>query len=184
MDKVIFTTPRLALREMGEEDFPALCRMLRDPAVMYAYEGPFSDQEARDWLRRQRERYRRDGIGLWAMEERETGEMVGQCGLTWQACGREAPVLEVGYLLEQRVWHRGYAAEAARACRDYAFDVLEAEEVFSIIRDSNLPSQAVARRNGMEVRGQFVKHYRGVDMPHLIFSVKKGTTSDKRGITG
>ena len=173
MSKEILTTRRLILREMGEGDFPALCRMLYDPAVMYAYEGPFSEEEAREWLRRQRERYARDGIGLWALVEKSTGEMVGQCGLTWQDCGRESPVLEVGYLLEKVAWHRGYATEAARACRDYAFEVLKAREVFSIIRDSNLPSQAVARRNGMELRGRFTKFYRGVEMPHLIFSVQR-----------
>ena len=173
MAENILETDRLALREMTDGDFPALCRMLQDGEVMYAYEHAFSDQEAWDWLRRQQERYRTDGFGLWAVVEKCSGEMVGQCGLTWQDCGREAPVLEVGYLLEKAAWHRGYATEAARACRDYAFEVLKAREVFSIIRDSNLPSQRVARRNGMEVRGMFVKHYYGVEMPHLIFSVRR-----------
>ena len=173
MSENILETDRLALREMTDGDFPALCRMLQDGEVMYAYEHAFSDQEAWDWLRRQQERYRTDGFGLWAVVEKCSGEMVGQCGLTWQDCGYPAPVLEVGYLLERAAWHRGYATEAARACRDYAFDRLGAGEVFSIIRDSNLPSQRVARRNGMEVRGIFVKHYYGVEMPHLIFSVRR-----------
>ena len=173
MRREILSTPRLRLREMTDEDFPALCRMLQDPEVMYAYEHAFPDEEAWEWLHRQQQRYARDGIGLWAVVEKATGEMVGQCGLTWQDCGRESPVLEVGYLLEKAAWHKGYATEAARACRDYAFAHLGAEEVFSLIRDNNLPSQAVARRNGMEVRGQFVKHYYGVTMPHMIFSVKK-----------
>ena len=173
MAERVLETGRLLLREMTGGDFPALCRMLRDPEVMYAYEHAFSEEEARDWLRRQRDRYARDGIGLWAVVEKCSGEMVGQCGLTWQDCGYPAPVLEVGYLLERAAWHRGYATEAARACRDYAFDRLGAGEVFSIIRDSNLPSQRVARRNGMEVRGIFVKHYYGVEMPHLIFSVRR-----------
>ncbi len=167
------TTPRLLLREMTDEDFPALCRMLQDPEVMYAYEHAFLEEEAWEWLLRQQERYARDGIGLWAVVEKTTGEMVGQCGLTWQDCGREEPVLEVGYLLEKAAWHKGYATEAAQACRDYAFERLGAEEVFSIIRDNNLPSQSVAQRNGMEVQGEFVKQYYGVTMPHLIFSVKK-----------
>ena len=173
MAERILETGRLLLREMTGGDFPALCRMLRDPEVMYAYEHAFSEEEARDWLRRQRDRYARDRIGLWAVVEKCSGEMVGQCGLTWQDCGYPAPVLEVGYLLERAAWHRGYATEAARACRDYGFDRLGAGEVFSIIRDSNLPSQRVARRNGMEVRGMFVKHYYGVEMPHLIFSVRR-----------
>lgn len=173
MSREILSTRRLLLREMTDEDFPALCRMLQDPEVMYAYAHAFPEEEAWEWLRRQQERYARDGIGLWALVEKATGEMVGQCGLTWQDCGREPPVLEVGYLLEKAAWHKGYATEAAQACRDYAFEHLGAEEVFSLIRDNNLPSQAVARRNGMEVRGAFVKHYYGVTMPHLIFSVKK-----------
>ncbi|MEZ7872414.1 MAG: GNAT family N-acetyltransferase, partial [Eubacteriales bacterium] len=101
-------------------------------------------------------------------------------GLTRQmADGRQ--VLEIGYLFNRLYWSRGYAAEAAGACRGYAFDKLGAAEVFSIIRDSNLASMNVAIRNGMLARGRFTKHYRGVDMPHLIFSVKntQGRTADE-----
>ena len=154
---------------MTDDDFPALCLMLKDEEVMYAYEHAFSDEEARQWLHRQMERYAQYGFGLWAVVLKETGEMIGQCGLTMQdANGRQ--VVEVGYLFRRDHWHRGYATEAARACKRYAFDVLDEDEVFSIIRDNNLASQAVARRNGMEPRGMFVKHYRGVEMPHIIFS--------------
>ena len=58
-------------------------------------------------------------------------------------------VLEVGYLFDKAAWHHGYAAEAARACRDYAFDTLGAQAVYSIIRDTNIASQRVAERSGM-----------------------------------
>ena len=101
MGKLILQTERLLLREMEDEDFSALCRMLRDPEVMYAYEHAFSEEEAWDWLRRQQERYRRDGFGLWGMAEKTTGEMVGQCGLTWQPLGDGTQMPEVGYLLEK-----------------------------------------------------------------------------------
>ena len=77
MSREILTTDRLVLREMTDEDFPALCRMLQDGEVMYAYEHTFSDQEAWDWLHRQQDRYRTDGFGLWAMVEpalREIGK--------------------------------------------------------------------------------------------------------------
>ena len=171
MGKLILQTERLLLREMEDEDFSALCRMLRDPEIMYAYEHAFSEEEAWDWLRRQQERYRRDGFGLWGVAEKATGEMVGQCGLTWQPLGDGTQMPEVGYLLEKAAWHKGYAAEAARACRDYAFDTLGFDEVCSIIRDNNLPSQAVARRNGMTAKGRLVKHYYGMEMPHIIFSI-------------
>ena len=98
--------------------------------------------------------------------------MIGQCGLTWQDWeGTQVP--EVGYLFQRAFWHQGYAAEAARACRDYAFMKLGMSEVFSIIRDTNIASQKVAQRNGMSLRGRFIKHYFGMDMPHLVFGVTR-----------
>ncbi|MGN0973036.1 MAG: GNAT family N-acetyltransferase, partial [Aristaeellaceae bacterium] len=97
---MILETQRLILRKMTQEDYPALCRMLQDPLCMYAYEHAFSDEEAQAWLDRQLPRYREDGFGLWAMVRKDTGEMIGQCGLTWQDAGGER-VLEVGYLLER-----------------------------------------------------------------------------------
>lgn len=82
-------------------------------------------------------------------------------------------VLEIGYLFRRDMWHNGYATEAAGACRKYAFGALNASEVCSIIRDTNIPSQNVALRNGMTKTDSDVKHYRGVDMPHYRYIVKK-----------
>lgn len=164
-------TERLLLREMGEADLPVLRAILQDPQVMTAYEGPFSEAEVRAWLDRQLRRYEETGAGLWAVVRRDTGEMIGQCGLTWQDVGAGAPVLEVGYLFLRAHWHQGFATEAARACRDWGFSVLRAPRVYSVIRDTNVASQRVAQRNGMAVVDRLVKHYRGVEMPHLLYAV-------------
>ena len=80
---------------------------------------------------------------------------------------------QVGYLFQKAFWHKGYATEAAIACKNYAFQVLGAKEVYSIIRDNNLASQNVAKRNGMKVCGKIVKHYYNMDMPHLLFKTEK-----------
>lgn len=170
--KVILETQRLYLREMEEEDYDSLCEMLQDKDVMYAYEHPFDDAEVRDWLNRNFKRYETYGFGLWAVILKENGELIGQCGLTMQEC-IDRQVLEIGYLFKKAYWHRGYATEAAIACKDYAFNTLNAKEVFSIIRDNNKASQNVAIRNGMKVTGRFTKHYYGMDMPHLVFQVQK-----------
>lgn len=79
-------TERCCLRPMTDADFPALCRYLQDPGVMYAYGHAFSDREVWDWLRRQQARYVVPGYGALAVELRETGEMIGQCGITMQDC--------------------------------------------------------------------------------------------------
>lgn len=171
-EKVILETKRLLLREMKGDDFGALCRIMQDEETMYAYEGAFGEQEVQDWLDRQLSRYRENGFGLWAVVLKETGEMIGQCGLTIQPWKNDE-VLEIGYLFQRAFWHNGYASEAAIACKKYAFEVLKANEVCSIIRDTNIPSQKVAERNGMTKTDEWTKHYRGVDMPHFRFVVYK-----------
>ncbi len=166
----ILTTPRLLLREMTPEDLDALASILEDKETMYAYEGAFTREETNTWLGRQFDRYQRDGFGLWAVILRRTGEMIGQCGITLQMIGDET-FPEIGYLFRRDLWGNGYATEAARACRRHAFEQLGLPEVFSIIRDTNIASMNVAIRNGMQIRKRFVKHYRGVDMPHFLFSI-------------
>lgn len=167
-------TERLYMREMTYSDYPALCKILQDEEVMYAYEGAFDDNGVYDWLERQICRYRNyeHRYGLWAVILKEDGEMIGQCGITKQDCDGKN-VLEIGYLFQKAYWHKGYATEAAVACKKYAFNNLNVDEIYSIIRDDNVASQNVAKRNGMTPKGMFTKHYRGVEMPHIIFSVKK-----------
>ena len=170
--KTILETPRLLLREMTTSDLTAICRVLQDEKTMYAYEHAFSDEEALAWLNNQLRRYREDGFGLWAVVLKESGEIIGQCGITLQDVNGEW-IPEVGYLFERAYWHQGFATEAAIACKEYAFSVLGLDTVYSIIRDNNIASQNVAKRNGMTVCGRIVKHYYGMDMPHLVYRAKR-----------
>ena len=163
---MILETERLYLRQMDPSDLGDLRKILQDEEAMYAYEGAFSDTGVQEWLDRQLLRYRKWGFGLWAAVLKETDAMIGQCGLTMQPW-RDKEVLEIGYLFERSHWHKGYATEAAKACKRYAFETLKAGEVCSIIRDTNIASQRVAIRNGMERADTWTKHYKGVDMPHF-----------------
>lgn len=165
-------TERLILRELTQQDYPDLCEILQDEQTMYAYEHAFSDQEAQEWLDRQIDRYKKDGFGLWAVLEKETGIFLGQAGLTMQDIGGEL-VPEIGYLFKRKYWHQGYASEAAIGCKNYAFHILGLPKVYSIIRDTNYASQRVAKRNGMTVVKTIVKHYYGMDMPHDVYCVEQ-----------
>ncbi|MEG0322497.1 MAG: GNAT family N-acetyltransferase [Raoultibacter sp.] len=168
----IFETERLKLRQLDGDDFAALSQIMRDEITMHAYEGAFSGVEIKEWIERQMRRYEYDGFGLWAVVMRETNEVIGQCGLTLQDYSGKL-VVEVGYLFARTHWHQGFATEAAIACREYAFHTVGADEVYSIIRDTNDASIQVAKRNGMIPVDTMVKHYRGIDMPHIVYRVER-----------
>ena len=170
--KKILAVRRLYLREMTYDDYADLCEILQDEKTMYAYEHAFSDEEVHEWLDRQLSRYKNDGLGLWAVIDKESGVFLGQCGITWQNCGDEN-VPEIGYLFKRKYWHNGYAAEASQGCREYAFNVLGFNKVYSIIRDNNYASQKVAQRNGMKIVKTIVKNYYKMDMPHLVYCVER-----------
>ena len=67
MKEMILETKRLLLRELKQDDFNNICKLLQDPIVMYAYEGAFSKKEVQEWLDKQLRRYQNDGFGLWGM---------------------------------------------------------------------------------------------------------------------
>lgn len=176
----ILRTPRLILRELTGEDLEDLKEIHQDEETMTAYAHAFSEEEVKAWLQRNLERYAQDGIGLWAVILRETGEFVGEVGLTWQKVEGET-LMEVGYLLKRSCWHQGYATEAAKGCMAYAFRTLGADRVVSIIRDSNTASRQVARRNGMAETKTFVKHYWGQAMPHIVYEIKRSEAEHRFG---
>ena len=168
--KIILETRRLFLREMVEADIPDIAEILQDPRVVYAYGHDFTDADILTWYLRQVKRYVEHGFGLWAAISKSSGEMVGQAGLTMQPY-MGAQILEVGYLLKFKFWHNGYAREAAASCRDYAFNVLNAKKVYSIIKTDNFPSVKVAESIGMVRENKFVARYYAGDMEHYLYSI-------------
>ena len=169
----LIETERLIIREVVQSDFDALCKILCDEEVMRtAYGSAFNLEEAQNWLNRHFKRYAEYGFGLWAVVLKETHEMIGQCGLTLQGW-RDKEILEIGYLFQKAYWHKGYAAEAAIACKEYAFNVLNASTVYSIIRDTNTTSQKVAVRNGMKIIDKDTKNFRCIDMDFFLYSAER-----------
>ncbi len=153
-EKRMIETERLILRELREEDFEALFSVLADSDIMRHYPYTFDEKRVRNWIAKNRARYGVWGFGLWAVVWRETGEMIGDCGLTVQEIdGAFCP--EIGYHIAARFQRRGIASEAARAVRDWAFEKTPFQELFSYMKADNLPSRAVARKNGMRLVREF-----------------------------
>jgi RimJ/RimL family protein N-acetyltransferase len=144
------TTSRLLLRRWEPSDFAPFADLNNDPEVMRHIREPMTPVESDAFVDRIEEHFKADGYGLWALEVRATGAFVGFTGLAPQTF--EAPFnpsVEVGWRLARGAWGHGYATEAGSAALDFAFEVLELDEVVSITTAGNLRSQAVMRRLGM-----------------------------------
>ena len=147
-------TERLYLREMTDEDFEALRKVLGDPDIMCHYPYAFDEERIRNWIDRNRERYRVFGFGLWAVCRKDTGEMIGDCGLTMQLVdGRILP--EIGYHIRGDQQRQGFAGEAARAVRDWTFEHTPFEVVYSYMKAENIPSVRTAMSYGCTEAGRF-----------------------------
>lgn len=171
--EIILETDRLYLRKLAADDLSHMGLILQDPAVMYAWEHTFTDDEVKDWLAENLRRYEADGYSYWAAITKTDAEFIGMMGLLAETADEEE-MLSVGYLLNRNYWGRGYATEGITGCINYAFTVLNAPEVCAQIRPENRASRKVAERCGMRVKGRFVRQYRGKAMPHLIYSIANG----------
>jgi [ribosomal protein S5]-alanine N-acetyltransferase len=143
-------TERLELREMRMSDLFSLFHMFDDPEHMRYYPRTFTLEEARNWIRWNLRNYRQFGHGLWLMELKDSGDFVGNCGLTKQLVEHEQFV-EVGWHTKRSAWGKGFAAEAGAACRDYAFASVGVDRLISLIRPENEQSARVAQKIGLTV---------------------------------
>ena len=142
-------TPRLSYRPVGPADADALHAVWSDPEVMrYLPSEPDASIDLTlERVERHRRRYEQSGYGLCAVLERESGDVVGVCGLfpvEWVG-----PDVEVAYHFARRVWGRGYATEAARAWVELALGPLGLPRVVALAYPANRASTRVMEKIGM-----------------------------------
>lgn len=147
-------TERLYLREMDESDFDALYKVLADREIMKHYPYTFDDKRVREWIERNMKRYEEFGFGLWAVCLKETGEMIGDCGLTLQNIEGEM-LPEIGYHIRADQQKKGYAREAAAAVRDWAFNNTDYPALYSYCKYTNVPSYKTAESIGMHYEKEY-----------------------------
>lgn len=170
-DMQILETSRLILREFRRDDANALACVLSDPETMRFYPAPLDQAGVEQWIERNLRRYADHGHGLWAMVLKSTGDMIGDCGLTFQNVDG-VNELEIGYHVRRDLWGQGLATEAARACRDYGFSRLSADRIISLIRSENVPSRRVAEKNGMKIWKESMLK----DLPYLVYCIRREDT--------
>lgn len=151
-------TERLILRSMQESDIDALYLIFTDPRVMASFGGELLTREQMErWLRRNLDHQAQFGYGLFSVLLKETGELIGDCGLEQMEMEGEQ-VAELGYDFRSEYWSQGYATEAACAVRDFAFGVLRLPQLISLIRVDNFASKRVAEKVGMTLAEEFTRY--------------------------
>lgn len=152
----VIETDRLYLRELVIDDKKELAKVLSDPESMQFSLDPFSEEKVESWILWNIKNYRKYNHGLWAVIRKEGDVFIGDCGITMQNIGDET-VPEIGFHIIKEYCNKGFATEAALACKEYAFNVLNYPKIFSYCTVRNIPSQKVAEKIGMQVYKYFEK---------------------------
>lgn len=164
-------TERLRFRELRTSDFENWLPFFHDPRSTQYWEGLPKDpvEACKAQFDRIFERYEHNLGGMNALILQNTGQLVGICGLLVQIVD-DLEELEIGYSILPQFWSKGFATEAAKKCKEFAFANRFAQSLISIIHVDNLPSQKVALNNGMYL--DKTTTYR--DNPVHIFRVDQG----------
>ena len=137
---------------MRRDDVEPLLAVFGDAEAMRYYPAPFTREQVMAWVHWNLSNYEHHGYGLWAVVLKTNGDIIGDCGLTWQHVGYSTNAeLEAGWHVRRDLWNHGLATEAGLGVRDYAREVLHSARLVSIIERGNLASQAVARKLGMSL---------------------------------
>jgi len=148
-ERKMIETKRLILRNYTMDDFAALYEILSDAETMQHYPAPYDADRTKNWIAWNLDNYKKYGFGLWAVVLKETGEFIGDCGITMQEIDGEM-LPEIGYHINKKYWRRGFAKEAARAVRDWAFTNTKYDKLYSYMKYTNIGSYSTALANGMK----------------------------------
>ena len=145
----VFETPRSVVKQWTLDDVQSFFAIFGEPKVWRFLPGspPSTAAEASGFLEHMLTRMQHwEGMGSFAMSERESGAVIGNVMLRPLANG---PEIEVGYHVAMPYWGQGYATEAARGAVRYGFETLGLEEIFGVVVPDNFASRRVLEKAGL-----------------------------------
>lgn len=151
-------TERLRLRPLEEADIPEIVGLAGDRDIAegaLTIPHPYSESDAREFFEKARERWSSGEGVTFAIVLRESGELLGCCGIDLIESHRSG---EVGYWIGKPYWNRGYASEALRRLIGWAFSTVGLEKIIARVFDGNRASSRVLEKTGMRQEGFMRKH--------------------------
>ncbi|ABW16094.1 GCN5-related N-acetyltransferase [Parafrankia sp. EAN1pec] len=142
-------TDRLILRGWRDEDIEPYAAMNADAETMRYLDGVCGLDGTIRLVQRARALWARRGHGMWAVEDRATGEFLGRAGTFY---GEGWPGVEVAVSIRRDRWGQGLGTEAIRAALDFGFTRLDVDELITVTHPENAGMNAIARKLGMTFR--------------------------------
>ena len=172
-------TERLILRQWKNSDFEVFAEMNADDEVMKYFPSTLSREESDVLANKITGLIHQNNYGLMALELKSSGEFIGFTGLHKpEFKAHFTPCAEIGWRIARKYWGNAYAAEAARACLEYAFNELYLKEVVSFTALQNARSVRVMEKIGMkrDLEGDFDHPSLPETSPlkrHLLYRISK-----------
>jgi ribosomal-protein-alanine N-acetyltransferase len=145
--KIITETQRLVIVRMDNRDTDLLFRLTSNQQVMRYFPKVLSYAETSQMMDKILAQYKKYGYSLWKLLLRNENKFIGIAGLLHQEIDGNAET-EISYRIKPQYWNRGFATEAAQACKEYAEKVLNKNRLISIIHPENIASKYVAEKLG------------------------------------
>ena len=169
------TSERIIYRKLEHDDFQDWLPLFQQPdAAKYLglehLETP--ELQCQAWFDKTFNRYENDLGSMNVMICKETGKMVGQCGILIQTI-EEKQEIEIGYSILPEFRGKKYAQEAAETCKNFAFENKISNNLVSIIHQENIPSQKVAISNGMYLDKNITYH----EQPYQVYRIIKNESN-------
>lgn len=153
----IASTRRLWIRELTIEDIPVLCAIYENPNIrrfITDIEDCIEDEAVRQTAYINTV-YRFYGYGLWGIFHKNSGTLIGRCGIeNHKIAGKEEIMLS--YLLDSNHWGHGYALEACKATLHYAQEELDMHRIIAVIDYENKRSLRTAANLGMKFEQELI----------------------------
>jgi RimJ/RimL family protein N-acetyltransferase len=168
-ERVIINIERMVLREFVKSDVDALFQILSLPEVMqFSPTGALSFDMSAAKIQGFIDSYQEYGYGKWAVIHRETGRLIGYCGIAVEEIDGKIEN-ELGYRFDPKFWGQGLGTEAASACLEYAFNTLHLEYLLAIVEPDNIASVRILQKIGMS----FIKESLYYDKKVHIYKIIK-----------
>ncbi len=176
---VVVESERLYLRRFTLDDVSALHTVFSDPITMRSWPAPFTPDATLGWIERNIASYVERGFGRWAVVERASGTLIGDCGIGLLEVA-DVTEHDLGYIIHHPYWDHGYATEIAGVVKEYAITELGVPRLVANMPTDNIASRRVAEKIGMRLEKIF-NNRRNRDLPTYLYALvaERDTHADR-----